>query len=157
MVTERSKGYDRNDSSATGSYAGSPLKIFFRYGYVYKNRLQYGIVAEKDAGEQFFRGKQKTGFDFYSMHFFIRDLGGIRTLALGDYTVNLGQGLVQWQSLAFKKSADVLSIKRQSAVLRPYNSAGEFNFHRGAGITIRKGKAEGTVFASLRKLSANFV
>jgi len=47
----------------------------------------------------------------------------------------MGQGLIQWQSLAFKKSVDVTGIKRQSAVLCPYNSAGEFYFHRGAGIT----------------------
>jgi hypothetical protein len=59
-------------------------------------------------------------------------------LALGDYTVNLGQGLIQWQGLAFGKSAEVTSIKRQSAVLQPYRSAGEFYFYRGAGITLQK-------------------
>jgi hypothetical protein len=68
----------------------------------------------------------------------------------------LGQGLIQWQSLAFRKSVDVINIKRQAAVLRPYNSAGEYNFHRGAGITVKKGKIEATAFASYRKLSANF-
>ena len=41
--------------------------------------------------------------------------------------------------------------------MRPYNSAGEFNFHRGAGITIKKGKIEATAFGSVRKLSANYV
>jgi hypothetical protein len=69
----------------------------------------------------------------------------------------MGQGLIQWQSLAFRKSVDVLGLKRQSPVLRPYNSAGEFNFHRGAGITVQKGNFEVTAFASYRKLSANFV
>jgi hypothetical protein len=76
---------------------------------------------------------------------------------LGDFTVNMGQGLIQWQSLAFRKSVDVLGIKRQSPVLRPYNSAGEFSFHRGAAITLQKGKLETTAFISYRKLSANFV
>jgi hypothetical protein len=128
-----------------------------RYRYTFKNLLQYGLVAEKDAGEQLFRGAQKLGFDFYSFHLFARNLGNIRVLALGDFTVNMGQGLIQWQSLAFKKSVDVMGVKRQSAVLRPYNSAGEFLFNRGAGVTIRKGNIEATVFASLRKLSANFV
>ncbi len=100
---------------------------------------------------------QKRGFDFYSFHFFARKTGKIEALALGDFTVNLGQGLIQWQNLAFKKSVDVIGIKRQSAVLRPYNSAGEINFHRGAGITLKINKIETTVFASIRKLSANFV
>jgi hypothetical protein len=85
---------------------------------------------------------------------FARNIGSIRALAAGDFTVNMGQGLIQWQSLAFKKSGEVMNIKRQSPVLRPYNSAGEFNFHRGAGITIHKGRLDATVFFSFRKLSA---
>jgi hypothetical protein len=106
-------------------------------------------VADKDAGEQFFKGAQKYGFDFYSFHLFARKLGSIQALALGDFTVNMGQGLIQWQSLAFRKSVDILGIKRQSPVLRPYNSAGEFSFHRGAGITWQKGKIEATGFISI--------
>ena len=155
QVLERSKGFD--DATTGTKYLGSPQKFFFRYRYQYKNLLQYGIVGDKDAGEQFFKGAQNKGFDFYSFHLFARKIGAIQSLALGDFTVNMGQGLIQWQSLAFRKSVDVLGLKRQSPVLRPYNSAGEFNFHRGAGITIQKGKAEVTAFISYRKLSANFV
>lgn len=119
--------------------------------------MQFGIVGDKDAGEQFLKGAQNKGFDFYSFHLFARKIGIIQALALGDFSVNLGQGLTQWQSLAFKKSVDVMGVKRQAATLRPYSSAGEFYFNRGAGITIKKGKIESTVFASIRKLSANFV
>lgn len=155
QVLEKSKGFDQ----ATGGtkYLGSPQRLFFRYRYQYKNLLQYGIVGDKDAGEQFFKGAQNQGFDFYSFHLFARKIGSIQSLALGDFTVNMGQGLIQWQSLAFRKSVDVLGLKRQSPVLRPYNSAGEFNFHRGAGLTIQKQKLEATAFISYRKLSANFV
>ncbi|MCC6308642.1 MAG: helix-hairpin-helix domain-containing protein, partial [Chitinophagaceae bacterium] len=155
QVIEKSKGFD---AATTGSkYLGSPQRIMFRYRYTYKNLLQYGLVGDKDAGEQFLKGNQKTGFDFYSIHLFARKIGIIQALALGDFTVNLGQGLIQWQSLAFKKSADVMGIKRQSATLRPYGSAGEYYFNRGAGITIKKGKFEATAFGSVRKISANFV
>ncbi|MEI9911794.1 MAG: hypothetical protein WDO71_20365 [Bacteroidota bacterium] len=153
QVLERSKGFDK--STAGTKYLGSPQRLFFRYRYIYKNLLQLGIVGDKDAGEQFFKNAQNKGFDFYSFHLFARKIGIIQALAIGDFTVNMGQGLIQWQSLAFKKSSDVMGIKRQSAVLRPYNSAGEFNFHRGAGITIRKGKTEATAFVSTRKVSAN--
>lgn len=155
QVLERSKGFDPSTSGT--KYLGSPQRFFFRYRYTYKNLLQYGVTADKDAGEQFFRGIQKHGFDFYSFHLFVRKAGIMQAIALGDYTVNLGQGLIHWQSLAFKKSVDVMGVKRQSAVLRPYTSSGEFYFHRGAGITIRKGKVESTVFISFRKLSANYV
>ncbi len=155
QVLEKSKGFD---NSTTGTkYLGSPQKIFFRYRYTYKNLLQYGIVGDKDAGEQFLKGVQSKGFDFYSFHFFARSIGKFKALALGDFTVNLGQGLIQWQNLAFRKSVDVVNVKRQSTVLRPYNSAGEFNFHRGAGATYQSGKFETTFFASIRKLNANFV
>jgi len=155
QVLERSDGFDKSTSGT--KYIGSPQKILFRYRYTYKNLLQFGLVGDKDAGEEFFKGAQKKGFDFYSFHFFARKIGIIQSLALGDFSVNMGQGLIQWQGLAFKKSADVMGVKRQAAVLRPYSSAGEFYFHRGGGITIKKGKLEGTAFASFRKLSANFV
>jgi DNA uptake protein ComE-like DNA-binding protein len=155
QVLEKSRGFD-NSTSGT-KYLGSLQRIFIRYRYQYKNLLQFGLVGDKDAGEQFFKGAQNKGFDFYSFHFFARKMGVVQSLALGDFTVNMGQGLIQWQSLAFRKSVDVLGLKRQSPVLRPYNSAGEFNFHRGAGITVQKGKLEATAFVSYRKLSANFV
>ncbi|MEP6701071.1 MAG: helix-hairpin-helix domain-containing protein, partial [Bacteroidota bacterium] len=138
-------------------YSGSPQKILFRYRYTYKNLLQFGVTGDKDAGEQFGKGAQSKGFDFYSFHFFARKIGIIQSLALGDFSVNMGQGLIQWQGLAFKKSSDVMGVKRQSAVLRPYSSAGEFYFHRGAGLTIKKGRIESTAFVSFRKLGGNFV
>lgn len=157
QVLERSKGYLLDSSVAKNYYPGSPQKLYFRYKYVYKNLLQFGVLGEKDAGEQFFKGGQKQGFDFYSAHIFIRRLGIIKALAIGDYTVNMGQGLTQWQSLAFKKGPDISTIKRQSSVLRPYNSAGEINFHRGAAVTIGRKNWEFTAFGSYRKLDANFI
>ena len=156
QILERSKGY-RPDSAATNFYPGSPQKIFVRYTYHFKNLLQWGLLAEKDAGEQFFKGKQKLGFDFYSAHIFLQNFGNIRSLALGDFTVNLGQGLIQWQGLAFKKSAEVTAIKREGGILKPYHSAGEINFHRGIGITVAKKHWQVTAFASLKKIDANFV
>lgn len=156
-VLEKSKGYLRDSSVAGNLYEGSPQKILFRYRYVYKNLLQYGMLGEKDAGEQFFRGHQKQGFDFYSFHLFMRRAGLVRSLAIGDFTVNLGQGLIQWQSLAFKKSADVINIKREGDILRPYNSPGESLFHRGAGISLINKQWQLTAFASYRKLDANLI
>ena len=155
QVLEESKGF--TDTSASTKYLGSPPRLFFRYRYQYKNLLQFGIVGDKDAGEQFFKGAQNKGFDFYSFHLFARKVGVVQSVALGDFTINMGQGLIQWQSLAFRKSVDVMGVKRQSPVLRPYNSAGEFNFHRGAGITVQKRNVQATAFVSYRKLSANFV
>jgi hypothetical protein len=154
QIVETTNGFSRPDS-ISNRYLGSPHRLFFRYKYVYRNLLQYGVTGDKDAGEQFFKGAQNKGFDFYSFHLFARKLGPIKALALGDFTVNLGQGLIQWQSLAFKKSADVTAVKRQADVLRPYNSAGEYLFQRGVGITVARKRLEMTAFASFRKLDAN--
>jgi hypothetical protein len=155
QVIETTEGFSRPDS-ISNRYLGSPQRLFVRYKYVYRNLLQYGITGDKDAGEQFFKGAQTKGFDFYSFHLYARKLGLIKALALGDFTVNLGQGLIQWQSLAFKKSVDIAAVKRQADVLRPYNSAGEYLFQRGVGITVGRKNLEFTAFASLRNLDANF-
>ncbi len=149
------EGFRADPRTGNPAYKGSPLRLLLRYGYQHKHLLQYGFAAEKDAGEEFFRGSQRLGFDFYSAHLFVRDLGFVHTLALGDFTVNLGQGLIHWQGLAFRKSAEITAVKRQAPILRPYRSAGEYNFHRGVGITLGRGPTTFTAFASLRKLDAN--
>jgi hypothetical protein len=151
-ILERAKGYNK---SLNTHYSGDRNHWLLRYRYQYKNLLQYGVTADKDAGELFFKGINSKGFDFYSFHVFTRNAGIFKGIAIGDYTVNLGQGLIQWQSLAFKKGAEVLSIKRQAATLRPYTSAGEFYFNRGAAATIQKGKIEATFFGSVKKISGN--
>jgi len=155
QILEKAKGFEHSPGDSAAHYLGSPQKIFFRYTYNYKNILQYGIVGDKDAGEEFFRGKQRFGFDFYSFHFFVKNAGIIRSLALGDYTANLGQGLIKWQSMAFTKSAGVMAVKRQGPAIKPYHSAGEFNLHRGIAISLQKKNWSSSEFVSLRYLSTN--
>lgn len=157
QVLEKSKGFNKPPTANVNYYPGANLKLLFRYQYNYKNLLQWGLLGDKDAGETFFKGNQTQGFDFYSFHIFARKLGIIKTLALGDFTVNMGQGLIHWQGLAFKKSVGTILVKRQAAVLNPYHSAGEYLFHRGVGVTLQKNRWEASLFASLRKISANEV
>lgn len=155
-VLEKSRGYLADTAGATTSYyAGSPEKLLIRYRYKYKNLLQYGFLGEKDPGEELFKGTQKQGFDFYSAHFFLSNSGIIKALALGDFSVNMGQGLTNWMNLAYRKGPDVLATKRQSPVLKPYSSPGEAFFFRGAGITLGNENWETTVFASYKKTDAN--
>ena len=156
QTLEKAKGSLLDSNQSKNFYPGSPQKLLLRYKYKSGNQLQYGFTAEKDAGEQFFRGAQKNGFDFYSAHFFIRNLGVIKSLAMGDFSVNMGQGLTQWQSLAFNKGGDIINAIRQSDILKPYNSAGEINYNRGIGITLKKKNWETTGFVSHRKMDAAF-
>lgn len=152
---ESSKGFIIDSTGKT--YLGDPWKIFLRLKYQCKNLLQYGITGDKDAGERFLKWPQKNGFDFYSFHLFLRNVHSIRNLALGDFTVNMGQGLIHWQSGAFGKTNEMTLIKRQAPVIKPYTSAAEFNFHRGVGVTLAKASLEATAFISLRNLSGNRV
>jgi hypothetical protein len=125
-----------------------PSKLYFRYKYQYRNSLQYGAIGERDAGE-------KALIDFYSVHLFIRNAGIIKSLALGDYVLNVGQGLIHWQSQAFKKTSSVINVKRQGDIIRPYHSAGEYNFQRGAAVTFKKDSWEATLFGSFRSITTN--
>ena len=151
---ETSKGY-RHTADTPAHYLGSPDRLMLRYRYNFPRYISWGIVMEKDAGEAFFKGGQRQGFDFYSMHLFVKQYKWIKALALGDFTVNLGQGLLNWQSLAFGKGAAVMQVKREGDLLKPYASAGEYNFYRGAGITVTRGKWEGTAFLSSRQLDGS--
>jgi hypothetical protein len=150
VIPEIADGYR---SSTDQSFTGSRLAFFLRYKYQFRNLLQYGFIADKDAGEKFFFGGVMP--DFTSFHLFVRKAGIFKSLAFGDFTINLGQGLIHWQSQAFHKSSAVINIKRQSEVLRPYHSAGEYNFHRGVAATIGKRSCEATLFISQKKLTAN--
>ncbi|CAL1520213.1 hypothetical protein MMC2321_03976 [Chitinophaga sp. MM2321] len=148
---EKAKGYLRIDSTPP-HYSGSPDKVFMRYRYSFPRYTSWGITMEKDAGESFFTGAQKRGFDFYSAHLFIQHYGKIKALALGDFTINMGQGLLNWQAQANGKGGAVMQVKREGEILRPYTSAGEYYFYRGAAVTLQQHAFQLTAFASLRKL-----
>ncbi|QQS72732.1 MAG: helix-hairpin-helix domain-containing protein [Flavobacteriales bacterium] len=138
-------------------YLGSPWKAYARYRFKYRRNLDFGITAEKDEGEEFFKGSQKQGFDFYSAHLFLRNIGPIKAVAIGDYQAQFGQGLVFSSGLSFaRKSAYTMNISKNAPGLSPYASVNENQFLRGAGATMGFGKhLEGTAFISKKKYDAN--
>lgn len=136
-------------------YLGSPYRLFTRYRFTYYNNISIGLTAEKDPGEEFFRGSQPNGFDYYSGHAFVRNLGRIKAAALGDFQVQFGQGLTLWSGLAFGKSGEGIDIKKNGLGLRPYTSVDENNFMRGAGVTVGVGNFDITGFFSSKSRDAN--
>jgi hypothetical protein len=149
---EKSRGFDKD---LPVHFKGDRNHLLIQHRYQWGSKILYGMLGEKDAGEPF-PTQKPGGFDFYSAHLFMRDVGKFKAIAIGDFTVNLGQGLLHWQSLAFGKGTQVMNFKRQSAVLAPYRSAGEYNFLRGIGMTYGSNRYVITAFASYRNLSANF-
>jgi hypothetical protein len=152
-LLETRKGFlPAADNSASQSYyLGDPWKYYLRYRFLYQRRISVGITAEKDPGEEFFKGSQKS-FDFYSAHLTLRDLGIIKTFAMGDYSLSYGQGLLLWTGLAFGKTPEVMMIKKNPAGIQPYTSVNESAFKRGMAVSLGKGPFTADVFfSSLKK------
>ncbi|MEZ4807453.1 MAG: helix-hairpin-helix domain-containing protein [Flavobacteriales bacterium] len=137
-------------------YLGSPYKLYTRYRFRYRQNISFGITAEKDEGEEFFKGSQPDGFDFYSAHLFIRDFGRVKAAAIGDYQAQFGQGLVFWTGLAFaSKSSFTMNVKRNAIGLAPYTSVNENNYMRGAAATVEVARRlELTAFFSQKQIDA---
>ncbi len=158
MILENQPGYmeDGNDNSA---FSGNNIQLYSRYLYQYENRLRYGVTMEKDAGEGFFNSDQPYGFDFYSAHFYVHDLNKkVKDLALGDFQVSFGQGLLMWSGFGTRKSSFVMNTKRIARTIRPYSSVNEFAFMRGGGATFQiNDNLEVSTFVSYKNRDANIV
>jgi hypothetical protein len=156
---EEKTGYQQVPDSvlqaSNSYYYGNPDRYYSRFRYSYRTNLSIGVTGEKDAGEQFFRGAQKDGFDFYSAHAFFKGGKYLKALAVGDYQVQIGQGLNLWSGYAFGKTADVTNIKRSANPIRPYTSVDESRFMRGAAIDLGFGPFSLLAFASMKKVDAS--
>lgn len=156
---EEKSGYQQvSDSVLQASnnfYYGNPDRYYSRFRYSYRTNLSIGVTGEKDAGEQFFRGAQKDGFDFYSAHAFFKGGKYLKALAVGDYQVQIGQALNLWSGYAFGKTADVTNIKKTANPIRPYTSVDETRFMRGAAVDLGFGPFSLLAFASMKKVDAS--
>jgi len=138
-ITQQKKGYsDVSDSvlnSSNSYYHGNADRYYTRFRYTYRTNISVGFTAEKDPGEEFFKGSQ-SGFDYYSAHAFFKGGKYIKSVAVGDYLVQIGQGLNVFSGYAFGKTADIFSSKRTANLLRPYTSVDENRFFRGGAAVL---------------------
>ena len=123
------KGYQKN-------YLGPAMYHSLRYGYRYGDYLQMGITAEKDAGEPFFALHNEKGYDYYSIYFLLRNLGKLKTLALGNYRLSFGQGLVVSTDFRLGKTYSLSTVDNRSGGIRKHSSTDEYNYFRGAAATV---------------------
>ena len=152
-ILEDQKGYA--DDLENG-YQGDPNKFYVRYKFYHENRFRIGFLAEKDAGESFFTGSNKKGFDFYSGHIHLKEYSQlIKDLIIGDYTASMGQGLILHNGFGSNKSAYVMDIKKGGRQLRSYNSINEINYYRGIAATLGlTDDIKLTLFGSRKKVDA---
>jgi len=160
-ILEDQQGYapvteERLEENPNARYLGSPDKFYARYRYRYGDRISFGFTAEKDNGEEFFRGSQPNGFDFYSGHVYLKDFGMVKQLAIGDYQAQFGQGLTFWSGLGFnRKSSFTVSTAQAGRGITPYTSINENLFLRGGAITLNQGKFDFTAFYSGKSIDGN--
>jgi hypothetical protein len=155
---QQKKGYEKvSDSLLQNSnnyYYGNSDRYYTRFRYTYKSNISVGFTGEKDPGEQFFKGSQKNGFDFYSAHAFFKGGKYLNSAVVGDYQVQVGQGLNIWSSYAFGKTADIATMKRTANPLKAYTSVDEARFLRGAAVDLSYRNFDLLLFASRKKVDA---
>jgi len=161
-VLQQRKGYSAVDTfqgRPTLRYLGSPDALALRYRVSHAHDFSLGFTAEKDAGEPLaWRPAQNQfGPDFLSAHVVLYEQGRLKTLALGDYQLQFGQGLLLSSGLALGKGGEtVTSLRRAALGVRPYAALLENTFFRGAAATYQLApRWETTAFASRKNIDAN--
>ena len=140
---------------ADKGYLGPKYKHWARYRVGYGRLLEAGVTASQDAGEPFFTGRNRWGYDFYSFYIAMRNAGKVKAAVAGRYRLRLGMGLVMNTDFTFGKAASLLSLTRTTNSLRPHSSRMEANYLQGVGATVALSRhAELTSFFSHRLVDA---
>ena len=124
------KGYEKD-------YLGPSMYHSLRYSFRYGDRLQVGVTGEKDAGEPFFALHDRQGYDYYSFYLLLKGWGRLETLAVGNYRVSFGQGLVLGNGFGLGKTFSLATAEYRTEGFRKHSSSDEYNYFRGVGATVR--------------------
>ena len=113
-------------------YLGYGYYHSLRYSFHYRDKIYLGLTAEKDAGEPFFAGQNRKGYDFYLPYLFIRNMGRIKSLAIGNYRLSYGYGLVINTDFGMGKTATLSTLGNRNRGIRKHSSTDEYNYFQGA-------------------------
>lgn len=142
-IMEPQVGYDTTQRK---HYEGKPGHACFRYTFTSQDKFTIKFAGEKDPGEQFFKGAQRKGFDFYGGSLNIKNVGILKDLIIGDFRVNFGQGVVMGSTLLSGKGGNPSTLRRFSTGVRAIASTNENDFLRGSAVSLGKTKLSGTFF-----------
>ena len=159
-ILEKQRGY-RNipdsliEENPNKVYLGNAVRLYTQYRFRYRDQMSLGVTMEKDPGEQLFTGNNPYGFDFNSAHLFLSDTKWLDRLAIGDYKVRYGQGLLAWSGFTLNKSPMVMNMMKNIHRIDPYTSKNESLFFRGIAMEKKIGSIRGSFFYSNKNLDAN--
>ena len=153
MATGRIPFYERKGD--VDGYQGYPYRHWLKYQLTYGDQLKAGIVGSQDAGEPFFAGKNRLGYDYYSIYLQLNRWRWIETLILGNYRVSMGMGLILNNSFGLGKVSMLQNMGRPTSTLRAHSSRSSDGYLQGAAATVRIAKGlTATGFISYRAMDA---
>lgn len=159
QVIQKQKGYNVNDSilkkNPNNGYLGSPQSYYFRYNYNYYDRISIGLSGAKSPGEEFFKGSEPYGMDYYSGYLCLHKVGFLKTLILGNYQVDFGQGLTLSSGLSFGSLPGSGNSKRYAGGIRPSLAVNGNSFLRGGAANFVLKRFEISAFYSNHKRDGN--
>lgn len=117
-------------------YLGYPYKHTLRYQFHYGSRIKFGFLGAQDAGEPFFAQGNGWGYDHYAWYLLLNKLGPVETLAVGQYRLSFGMGLVMNGGFSFGKLSTLQNLGRSSNLIRANSSRMVDGYLQGAAITI---------------------
>ena len=123
------KGYEH-------TYLGPSVYNSVKYTFRYRDQLYAGGVAEKDAGEPFAALHNSYGYDYYSFYLLLQNCGRLKSLAVGNYRLSFGQGLVMSTDYLMGKTIYASSFNNRSAGIKRHSSTDEYNYFRGVATTV---------------------
>ena len=161
QILQDQQGYSVPDTvlrqNPDKGYAGTPQKYCFRINYDYYDRISIGITGEKDPGEEFFKGSQPYGMDFYSGYIVLKNTGFLKSLIIGNFNVDFGQGLTLGSALSFAALPSSGNLRRFAGGVRPSLALNENSYFRGIGANVKIKNITISAFYSRHKRDANVV
>ena len=78
----------------------------------------------------------RYGYDYYSFYLLLQNCGRLKSLAVGNYRLSFGQGLVMSTDYLMGKTIYASSFNNRSAGIKRHSSTDEYNYFRGVATTV---------------------
>ncbi len=154
---EKKAGFKQGERNLS-AYAGSGWKWLVKYRASVQKDFSVGLTLEKDAGESFKWdvAKKQFGVDYISWHLLFKNRGRFKQTIIGDYSIQLGQGLLMAAGFnPGKNTTSLIQSKKNHLGILPHTSSVESGFLHGIASTYTIKNFDLTFFASSKNLDAS--
>jgi len=136
----------RTDARNIENYTNDPFYGNFRYRFTYKDNVKAGVTLQRGAGE-----------DWKNLHYGgfveLRNIAPhLKTLTVGNFQGQFGQGLVLGEDAHVGKSSYILSSTNGPEGLHKYSSVSDdYDYLHGVGTTLNFGHVDVSAFYSIKQ------